>query len=84
MTQVGKWNVSEDPDLEVKGFRVGDWVQWNGAGPRMKICALLQLRDQPERWYAYVKTALGEEQNVGLEYIKHVELIERLGRVHGD
>ena len=82
ISQKEDWNVHDDPEMEVKGFRIGDLVRWGGVGHRFKIVALCQLKRDESRWYALVRDQeLGEGglRNLGLDYLRKCDVVEQLG-----
>jgi hypothetical protein len=81
-----KWLIHDDPNLRVKGFKIGDVVQWGRSGPRYKIVTLLQMVKDPKRWYAYVGCVGKPEahRNLGLDYLTHVDVVERLAEKAGE
>ena len=79
-----KWIPHDDPDLDVKGFRIGDRVQWSGRGARLTILMLLQLASDETRWYAYLEDDKGGHFNFDLDFLIHVEVVTRLGDIARD
>ena len=77
----GKWDVFGDPTLVIKGFRIGDRVQWKHIGPIYTIQLLLRSRNEHRNWYAYASEKDGTLKNWGIEYLTQVEVIDALADV---
>lgn len=75
-----KWYVHEDPNFRVQGFKIGDTVRWGHEGPRYTVLKLLQMVSDPKRWYAYVEEQgnKGNFRNLGLDYLSHLDVVDRL------
>ena len=81
MAEDENWNVHEELDFTVQGFRVGDRVAWHGEGTIYKIEALLQNKYNGS-WYAFGHACDGSEPcNFGLGYIKIVGAVDALADV---